>query len=113
MDYEKNTEVWQFEGDLPCIVDFYATWCPPCKVSDPILETLAEEYSGKIRIYKVDVDQEEELAAVFGIQTIPTFLFCPLDGNPTISKGIAQTPEETEALFRQQIEELLFTISEL
>ena len=108
MNYEKNMEAWVYEGELPCIVDFYATWCPPCKISDPILEELAKDYAGKIRIYKVDVDQEEELAAVFGIQSIPTFLFCPMEGNPTISSGIAQTPEDTEVMFRQQIEELLF-----
>ncbi|MBN2482327.1 MAG: thiol reductase thioredoxin [Bacteroidales bacterium] len=111
MDYEKNTAEWVYEGELPCIVDFYADWCPPCKISDPILEELAGEYAGRINIYKVDVDVEQELASVFGIQSIPTFLFCPMEGNPTISSGIAQTPEETRILFRRQIEEILFNSS--
>ena len=107
MNYEKNTQVWVYEGDLPCIVDFYATWCPPCKISDPIMEKLAEEYAGKIRIYKVDIDEEQELAAVFGISQIPTFLYCPMKGTPSLATGIAQTAEDTEVMFRQRIEDLL------
>ncbi|MBN1159197.1 MAG: thiol reductase thioredoxin [Bacteroidales bacterium] len=108
MNYEKNQEEWVYEGELPCIVDFYADWCAPCRISDPILEELAADYAGRINIYKVDVDVEQELAAVFGIQSIPSFLFCPVEGNPTLSSGIAQTPEETKSLFIRQIEEILF-----
>lgn len=107
MNYEENPEEWVYEGELPCIVDFYADWCAPCRISNPILEELAIEYAGRINIYKVDVDTEQELAAVFGIQSIPSFLFCPMEGNPTISSGIRQTPEETKVLFKQQIEMIL------
>lgn len=107
MDYEKNPEIWKYQGEKPCLVDFYADWCAPCKITSPILEDLAKEYAGKIDIYKVDIDKEQELAAVFRVQSIPTFLFCPMDGNPTISSGIANTPEATKNMFIQQIEELL------
>lgn len=107
MDYENNTEVWVYRGEKPCLIDFYADWCAPCRITSPILEDLANEYGREINIYKVDVEQEEELAAVFGISSIPTFLFCPMEGNPTISSGIANTPEATRDLFIRQIEELL------
>jgi len=107
MDYEKNTENWVFKGEKPCLIDFYADWCAPCRITSPILEDLAKQYAGKINIYKVDVDTEQELAAVFGVQSIPTFLFCPMEGKPTISSGIANSPEATRNLFIQQIEELL------
>lgn len=107
MDYEKNTENWVFKGEKPCLIDFYADWCAPCRITSPILEDLAKQYAGKINIYKVDVDVEQELAAVFGVQSIPTFLFCPMEGKPTISSGIANSPEATRNLFIQQIEELL------
>ncbi len=107
MDYEKNPDVWKFQGDKPCLIDFYADWCAPCRITSPILDQLAKEYSGKINVYKVDVDKEQELAAVFGVQSIPSFLFCPVDGKPTISAGIAGSPEATKQMFIQQIEELL------
>jgi thioredoxin len=107
MDYEKNPETWIFQGEMPCLIDFYADWCAPCKISSPILDELALKYSGKINVYKVDIEKEEELAAVFRVQSIPTFLFCPMKGNPTISSGIARTPEETKNMFIRQIEELL------
>jgi thioredoxin len=107
MNYEKNTQTWVFEGEKPCIVDFYADWCAPCRITSPILEDLAKEYAGKINIYKVDVDDEQELASVFGIRSIPTFLFCPMEGDPTMSSGIANTPAATKAMFIKQIDELL------
>lgn len=107
MDYETNQQDWVYKGDKPGLVDFYADWCRPCKITSPILDELAKEYEGKINIYKVNVDKERELAAVFGVQSIPTFLFMPQEGMPTISAGIAQTPEQTKEMFRQQIEELL------
>jgi len=106
MDYE-NSEVWKYKGSIPAIVDFYADWCPPCKVSNPILEELAKEYSGSLRIYKVDVDAEQELAAIFGIQSIPSFLFIPMEGQPTMSAGIASSVEATKEMFVQQISDLL------
>lgn len=107
MDYEKNPQTWVFKGDKPCLVDFYAEWCGPCKITGPILEELAKEYAGKINIYKIDVDKEKELASVFGVQSIPTFLFCPMDGNPSLSAGIANSVDATRQMFRQQIEEIL------
>ena len=80
MDYEKNPDTWIFQGEKPCLIDFYADWCAPCRITSPILEELAKEYAGKINIYKVDIEKEQELAAVFRVQSIPTFLFCPMDG---------------------------------
>jgi len=85
-DYEKNEE-WKFEGNKPCLVDFYADWCGPCKMVAPILEELAEEYKDKLDIYKVDTEAEQELAAVFGIKSIPSLLFIPVDGEPQMSMG--------------------------
>ena len=107
MNYEKNQTNWVFEGDKPALVDFYADWCAPCRITSPILEELAVEYGDKIDIYKVDTEAEQELAAVFGIRSLPSFLFIPKEGKPTMSAGIAQTPEETKQMFRNQIDELL------
>ncbi len=107
MDYKTNPETWIFAGQKPCLVDFYADWCAPCRITSPILEELSKEYAGKINIYKVDIDKERELASLFNVQSIPTFLFCPLEGNPTISSGIANTPDATKQMFREQIEQLL------
>jgi len=85
-NYEKNTE-WQFEGKLPCLIDFYADWCGPCKMVAPILEELSKEYEGKINIYKVNTEEEQELASAFGIRSIPSLLFCPKDGKPQMAMG--------------------------
>jgi len=85
-NYEKNKE-WQFEGDLPCIVDFWADWCQPCKMVAPVLEELAEEYKGKLNIYKVNTEEEQELAAAFGIRSIPSLLFIPKDAQPQMAAG--------------------------
>lgn len=82
MDYEKNPEEWVYLGDKPCIIDFYASWCGPCAMIAPILDELAEEYYEKINIYKVNTEVERELAAVFGIRSIPTLIFCPMNDNP-------------------------------
>lgn len=112
MDYEKNPETWVFNGEMPCIVDFYADWCAPCRITSPILEELAREFSGKVNFYKVNVDKERELASVFGVQSIPTFLYCPMNGNPTISSGIANTPEATRQMFRDQIQQILLKTGE-
>ena len=107
MNYEKNQSEWVYEGDLPALIDFYADWCGPCRAAAPVLEELAKEYEGKIHIYKVDTEKEKELAGVFGIRSIPAFLFVPQNGKPTMSNGIAQTTEETKKMFKQMIDELL------
>ena len=85
-DYEQNQD-WKFEGQLPCIIDFYADWCGPCKMVAPILEELSAEYAGKINIYKIDTEAEQELAGFFGIRSIPSMLFCPVEGQPQMSVG--------------------------
>ncbi|NLO71654.1 MAG: thioredoxin [Porphyromonadaceae bacterium] len=87
MNYEDNPSKWVYLGDKPAIVDFWATWCPPCKVIAPILDDLAKEYAGQIYIYKVDVDKEPQLARAFGIQSIPTLFFVPMTGDPTAEVG--------------------------
>lgn len=86
-NYEKNQTEWVYEGTKPCIVDFYADWCGPCKKIAPVLKELAGEYKNDIVIYKVNVDKEKELAAAFGIQSIPTLLFIPAKGKPQLAQG--------------------------
>lgn len=84
-NYETEKD-WKYEG-LPAIIDFYADWCGPCKMVAPVLEELAKEYEGKLVIYKVDTDKEQELSAVFGIQSIPSLLFIGADGEPMMQPG--------------------------
>ena len=100
-NFEQNKE-WKFEGELPCLIDFYADWCQPCKMVAPVLEELAEEYKGKINIYKIDTESERELAGAFGIRSIPSLLFCPKDGQPQMAQGAL--PKET---FKEVIEDVL------
>lgn len=107
MDYEKNQTEWVFKGDKPCLIDFYADWCGPCKITSPILEELAKEYHGKINVYKINVDNERELSSVFGIQGIPAFLYCPKEGKPSMTSGIARDKEQTKQMFRENIEKIL------
>lgn len=85
-DFENNKD-WKYKGVKPCIIDFYADWCAPCKIISPILEEISEEYQGKIDVFKVDTQQESELAAVFQIQSIPSLLFIPLDDKPQMAMG--------------------------
>ena len=87
MDFDKDPDNWNFKGDKPAIIDFYATWCGPCKATAPILDSLAEEYQDKIVVYKVDVDKEQELASIFGIRSIPSLLFIPMKGEPKMQVG--------------------------
>jgi thioredoxin len=107
VDYEKNPGQWIYKGELPGLIDFYADWCRPCRMTSPIMEELAQEYSGQIKFYKIDIQAEQELASIFGIQTIPSFLFIPMNDRPVMSSGIAATPELTKEMFRQQINEIL------
>jgi len=96
-DFEANKE-WKYEGSKPAIIDFYADWCAPCRMVAPILEELNDEYKGDIVIYKINTEEERELSAIFGIQSIPSLLFIPLTGQPQMAMGAL--PKET---FRQAI----------
>jgi thioredoxin len=107
MDLEKNPNTWKYSGNLPCIVDFYADWCGPCRQASPILDELAQKYKGQIVVYKVNTDQEKELAGAFRIEGIPAFLWVPKTGKPTMSSGIANSKEETKAMFEKMIKEIL------
>ncbi len=91
-NFEENKD-WKYEGNLPCLIDFYADWCGPCKMVAPILEELAGEYEGKMNIYKVDTEDQRELAGMFGIQSIPSLLFVPMEGMPQMAMGAL--PKET------------------
>lgn len=97
-----NTKKWQFKGDLPAIIDFYADWCGPCRQVAPILKELAKEFNGKIRVYKVNVDKEKELAAALGIQSLPTVVFIPMKGQPQTMVGSAD-----KATYKKNIETIL------
>lgn len=102
-DYEKNKD-WKYEGDLPAVIDFWAPWCGPCKMVGPILEELSEEYKGKINVYKVNTDEEQELGSVFGIRSIPSLLFVPKEGQPKMAVGAL--PKES---LKQAIDKELLT----
>lgn len=98
MNYDEHPQEWVFEGNRPAIIDFYATWCGPCKMTAPIIERLARKYKGQIDFYKVDIDQERELAQIFGIRSIPTFLFIPMKGQPTAQMGAMQLADFEEII---------------
>lgn len=85
-NYELNKE-WKFEGDKPCVIDFYADWCGPCKMVAPVLEELSKDFDGKLNVYKVNTEEEQELASAFGIRSIPSFLFVPAEGQPQMAMG--------------------------
>lgn len=102
-DYKTNPEKWAYKGGKPAIVDFYADWCRPCKMVAPLMEELAAEYKGQINIYKINTDEESELSGqVFGIQSIPSILFIPAEGQPQMFSG-AQSKEE----YKSKIETIL------
>jgi thioredoxin len=100
-DFEKNKE-WKFEGKVPCLIDFYADWCGPCKMVAPILEELQKEYGDSLNIYKIDTEDQRELAGMFGIQSIPSLLFVPVDGQPQMAMGAL--PKDT---FKKAIADVL------
>lgn len=85
-DYEGKKQ-WEYAGERPCIIDFYADWCGPCRMVTPLLEELARDYSGKVDIYKINTDEEQELSALFGISSIPSILFVPRSGRPQMAVG--------------------------
>lgn len=86
-NFEDNSQEWIYEGDVPCVIDFYADWCGPCKRVAPIMDDLAEEYNGKVKIYKINTDKERQLSSAFGIRSIPAVLFVPMKGKPTMQTG--------------------------
>jgi len=96
-DFENNSE-WKFSGELPCLVDFYADWCAPCKMIAPILEEISEEYAGLINVYKVNTEEQQELAAAFGIRSIPSLLFVPKEGKPQMAAGALPKTNLEEAI---------------
>lgn len=100
-DLDNINNNWNFLGDKPALIDFYASWCGPCKALSPILEELSEEYAGKVDIYKVNVDEEEQLAEAFGIRSIPTLYFIPMKGQPQRAMG---------AMPKDRLKELLDSI---
>jgi thioredoxin 1 len=105
-NYEANKE-WKYEGELPAVIDFWATWCGPCRMVGPVIEELSEEYKGKVNFYKVNTDEEQELAGAFGIRSIPSLLFIPKDGKPKMAVGALPK----EALKDAIKEELLVTVN--
>ena len=96
-DFTANKE-WDFKGELPCIIDFWADWCQPCKMVGPVLEELSEEYAGKINVYKVNTEEQQELAGVFGIRSIPSLLFCPTNDKPQMAVGALPKESLKEAI---------------
>ncbi len=105
-NYEQNKE-WKFEGELPAVIDFWAPWCGPCRMVGPVIEELSEEYKGKVNFYKVNTDEEQELAGAFGIRSIPSLLFIPKVGQPKMAVGALPKESLKEAI----AEELLVTIN--
>jgi thioredoxin len=103
-DFEKNNE-WKYEGKLPAVIDFWAPWCGPCRMVGPILDELAVEYKDRVHVYKVNVDEEQELAGLFGVRSIPTMLFIPATGLPKVSVGAL--PKEA---LKQAIEQELLGV---
>ena len=97
-DYKANSQTWSFKGDQPCIIDFYADWCRPCKMAAPILAEIAKDYKGKVRIYKVNTDQNRELAGLFNISSIPAVMYVPLNGKPQMSVGAMQKAAYVEMI---------------
>jgi len=108
-DYENSPKEWKYKGTKPALIDFYADWCGPCKIASPILEEISKEYAGKVTIYKIDTQVEQELAAVFGISGIPAFLYIPMNGKPSMTSGIARSKEDTKKMFKENIDSMLLT----
>ncbi len=108
-DYENSPQEWKYKGDKPALIDFYADWCGPCKIASPILDEISNEFASDIYVYKIDTEVEKELAAVFGIQGIPAFLYIPTQGKPVMMSGIARTKEDTKKMFKDNINKYLLT----
>ena len=97
-NFEKNKSTWAYEGNLPCIIDFYADWCRPCREVAPIMEEIAQKYKGQIIVYKVNIDKERRVVEVFGIRSIPMFLFVPMQGKPVMGQGVMPMKEFERAI---------------
>ena len=97
-DYEQKPDEWIFLGERPALIDFYASWCGPCKMLSPVIDELAEEYEGKVDIYKVNIESEEELATLFGVRSVPTLFFIPTQGNPQRTLGVMPKRQIEERL---------------
>jgi len=106
-DFTKSPDEWKYLGTKPAIIDFYADWCGPCKIAGPILEEIGAEYAGKVLVYKINTDQERELAQVFGITGIPAFLYIPAKGKPVMMSGIGRSKDDTKKMFVDNIEKYL------
>jgi thioredoxin 1 len=102
-DYEKNKE-WKYQGTLPAVIDFWAPWCGPCRMVGPVIEELSQEYEGQVNFYKINTDEEQELAGAFGIRSIPSLLFIPVEGQPKMAVGAV--PKEN---LKKAIQEELIT----
>lgn len=103
-NYEANPNEWKYLGDKPALIDFYADWCGPCKAVAPVLEELAKEYDGEIYIYKIDTEAEFELSALFGIRSIPSLLFIPMNGTPQMAQGALPKNALKEAIDKVLLE---------
>jgi len=104
-DFEHDSGQWCYRGDVPCVIDFYASWCMPCRVLMPLVEQLAEEYDGRVKFYKVNIEHEPELTSRFGVRGVPTLLFVPMCGAPTFSTGVI-----SRAALQSKIEEQLLKV---
>jgi thioredoxin len=105
-NYTESPMEFKYLGDKPCVIDFYADWCAPCKTAGPILAEVAKEYKGKVIFYKVNVDENKDLSAAFNIRTIPAFLFVPVKGDPEMTGGIAPTKEGTKQMFIDMVKKI-------
>ena len=97
-NYEANPTEWKFLGDKPALIDFYASWCGPCKALSPVLDELAKDFDGKVDIYKVNVDNEKELTSLFRIRSVPTLVFVPMQGDPQVTAGALNRIQLRQAL---------------
>jgi thioredoxin 1 len=104
-NYEKNKE-WKFEGNLPAVIDFWAPWCGPCRMVGPVIDELSKEYTGKVNFYKVNTEEEQELSGAFGIRSIPSLLFVPVQGQPKMAVGAL--PKDA---LKQAVEEELLAVA--
>lgn len=107
-DFEKNKD-WKFNGELPAVVDFWAPWCGPCRFLSPIIDELSEEMKGEVNFYKVNTDEEQELASVFGIRSIPSLLFIPKEGKPIMAAGALPKTELVKVINENLLKKSIIT----